>query len=112
MSRAREITVGRFPINFSGTANLQPNLAANLGIFNAIYALPTPVLGGQASIALMGLFGRVNTSLFGTLNGALQGPGGMLFPFSRSDSIATPYSGLAICFRNFRSDGTSAFTTS
>ena len=36
----------------------------------------------------MGLFGRVNTSVFGTLNGALQGPGGMLFPFSRSDSIS------------------------
>lgn len=40
VSRAREITVGRFPINFSGSANLQLNSAANLGIFNAIYALP------------------------------------------------------------------------
>ena len=64
VSRAREITVGRFPINFSGSANLQLNSAANLGIFNAIYTLPTPVLGGQAAIALMGLFGRVNTSLY------------------------------------------------
>ena len=43
VSRAREITVGRFPINFSGSANLQLNSAANLGIFNAIYTLPTPV---------------------------------------------------------------------
>src|SRR3954453_19413552 len=37
ISRAREITVGRFPINLSGTANLQLDSAANLGIFNAIY---------------------------------------------------------------------------
>src|SRR3954466_11811485 len=49
ISRAREITVGRFPINLSGTANLQLDSAANLGIFNAIYTLPTPVLGGQAA---------------------------------------------------------------
>ena len=88
VSRAREITIGRFPINLSGSVNLQLDLAADLGIFNAIYTLPTPVLGGQASIAMMGLFGRVGTSLSGTLNGALQGPGGMLFPFSRSDSIS------------------------
>ena len=88
ISRAREITVGRFPINFSGSANLQLDSAGDLGIFNAIYTLPTPVLGGQAAVGLMGSFGRVGTSLSGTLNGALQGPGGMLFPFSRSDSIS------------------------
>jgi len=87
VSRAREITVGKFPINLSGTANLQLDSAANLGIFNAVYALPTSVLGGQAAVGLMGLFGRVNTSITGTLNGALQGPGGMLFPFSRSDNF-------------------------
>lgn len=42
----------------------------------------------------MGLFGRVNTSVFGTLNGALQGPGGMLLPFSRSDSIGDAVFGI------------------
>src|SRR6478609_3236495 len=63
VSRAREITVGKFPINLSGTANLQLDSAANLGIFNAVYAFPTPVLGGQAAVGLMGLFGRVNTSI-------------------------------------------------
>ena len=54
VSRAREITVGKFPINFSGSANLQLDSAADLGIFNAIYTLPTPVLGGQAAVGLMG----------------------------------------------------------
>src|SRR5881394_3185433 len=66
VSRAREITLGRFPINFSGSANLQLDSAADLGIFNAIYALPTPVLGGQAAVGLMGLFGRNSTTLTGT----------------------------------------------
>jgi hypothetical protein len=87
VARAREVTIGRFPLNLSGSVNLQLNSAADLGFFTAIYALPTPVLGGQASVGMLGTFGRVNTSVFGTLNGALQGPGGMLVPFSRSDSI-------------------------
>ena len=94
IARAREITVGKFPISLSGSANLQLNSAANLGIFNAVYALPTPVLGGQAVIGMMGLFGGSSTAVNGSLNGVLQGPGGMLFPFSRSDSIADSVFGI------------------
>src|SRR6476469_10097516 len=44
VSRAREITVGKFPINLSGTANLQLDSAATISLFNAVYAFPTPVL--------------------------------------------------------------------
>ena len=94
VSRAREITVGRFPINFSGSANLQLDSGSKPRHIQRNLRAPTPVLGGQAAVGLMGLFGRVNTSVFGTLNGALQGPGGMLLPFSRSDSIGDAVFGI------------------
>src|SRR4051794_39552702 len=87
VSRAREITIGNFPINFSGSANLNLNAKADLGLLNAIYVFPTSVLGGQAAIGLMGIFGRTTASVAGTLTGAIQGPAGTLIPFARSDTF-------------------------
>ena len=58
------------------------------------YVLPTPVLGGQASFALLGAYGRVDTSLSAQLSGTLSGtattPAGPIsgsVAFSRSDTI-------------------------
>ena len=52
------------------------------------YVFATPVLGGQASVSLMGVYGVVGTSLAGTLSGVVPGPFGNNVPFARSDTIS------------------------
>ena len=51
------------------------------------YVFATPVLGGQASLALVASYGRVDSSLNGALAGNLATPFGNV-PFMRSDSIS------------------------
>jgi hypothetical protein len=93
VARAKEITIGKFPLGLSATVSAKVDAKVDLGIFAASYAFATPVLGGQASIGLMGLYGRNNTTLNGSLNGALTLPGGATIPFSRSDSFSDSLSG-------------------
>ena len=87
VSRAREITIGKIPVNLN--ANLSANLdaRADLGWALPNYTFATPVLGGQASVGVLGIYGRVSTSLAGTLSGTLATPFGT-FPFARSDNIS------------------------
>ncbi len=88
VARAREITIGRIPVNLS--ANVSANLnvpGADLGLFIPSYVFATPVLGGQASALLIASYGRVGTSLAATLAGSLGTPFGNI-PFMRSDSIS------------------------
>ena len=87
VARAREITIGRIPVNLN--ANLSANLdaRADLGWALPMYTFATPVFGGQATVGVLGLYGRVSTSLAGTLSGTLATPLGTI-PFSRSDSIS------------------------
>src|SRR5215468_7636704 len=56
VARAREFELGRIPANL--TANVSANLNANLDLTFLIgtYTFATPVLGGQASASLMGIF--------------------------------------------------------
>ena len=93
VARAREITIGKIPVNLS--ANLSANLdaRADLAIVNPTYVFATPFLGGQAAVGLMGIYGRTSTSLAGTLSGALTTPFGTI-PFLRSDSISDSVTGL------------------
>jgi hypothetical protein len=86
VARAREVELGRIPANL--TANLSANLNSNLdlGFLIGTYTFATPVLGGQASASLMGIYGSNSTSLAGLLTGTLTTPGGAT-PFSRFDSI-------------------------
>ena len=57
---ARERTLGNIPVNLNLSANPIANLSAraDLGLFALTYVLPTSVLGGQASFALLGAYGR------------------------------------------------------
>ncbi len=89
VSRAREFEIGRIPGNVSATLNANLNATGDLALINPTYVFATPVLGGQASVGMMGIVGRVGTSLSGTLTGsvALPPPFGTI-PFSRSDSIS------------------------
>ena len=89
VARAREFTLGRVPGNLTVNANLNLNINAtgNLGLVIPSYVFATPVLGGQASVSLMGAYGVVDTSLAGTLSGVVTGPLGNNIPFSRFDSF-------------------------
>jgi hypothetical protein len=100
VARAREITIGRIPVNLS--ANLSANLdaRADLAIVNPTYVFATPFLGGQAAVGLMGIYGRTSTSLAGTLTGALATPFGTV-PFLRSDSISDSVTGFGDLYPQF-----------
>jgi len=93
---ARERTLGNIPVNLNLSANLNASLTsrADLDFFTLNYVFKTPVLGGQASFALLGTYGRVDTSLGTQLSGTLSGtamtaagPISGSSSFSRSDTI-------------------------
>jgi hypothetical protein len=67
---------------------LSVNATGNLGFVIPTYVFETPVLGGQASVSLIGAYGVVGTSLAGTLSGVITGPFGNSVPFARSDTIS------------------------
>ncbi|HEY7245111.1 MAG TPA: transporter [Xanthobacteraceae bacterium] len=91
---ARERTLGSIPINVMLSAGLNANVNAqgDLGLAVLSYVSPTPILGGQASFSLLGLYGRMSTSLAAQLSGTVSASVGGApigsIPFSRSDSIS------------------------
>lgn len=84
---ARQVTRGNITANFSG--NLNANLNANADVVMAIpsYVFATPVLGGQAAMALVVPMGRNNVSVDATLNAAI-GPFGFSLSGGREDSVS------------------------
>ncbi|WP_246789755.1 transporter [Bradyrhizobium sp. CCBAU 51765] len=92
VARAREIQIGRIPANLTATLNANLNASVDLGLLNATYVFATPVLGGQASATLMGIYGANTTTLNGLVTGTLATPLGSI-PFSRSDSISDSVTG-------------------
>jgi len=87
VARASEITIGRIPANLNVNVNANVNANVDLGLVAGTYTFATPVLGGQASASLLGVYGSNSTSLAGSLVGTVTGPGGGVLPFSRFDSI-------------------------
>jgi len=87
VGRAREITIGNIPVTATGNVSANLNSNIDLALFIPTYAFATPFFGGQAAISLLGIYGGVNTSLTGTLSGALTSPAGPI-SFSRSPSIS------------------------
>ena len=85
VSRAREFRVGRVPVGADVNANLHLDADGELGLVIPSYVFATPILGGQAAVSLMGIYGRSGTSIAGTLDGVLTTPGGPI-PFTRSGS--------------------------
>lgn len=100
VTRAREITIGRIPANLTATLNANLRADADLGLFNASYAFATPVLGGQASISLMSIYGQNTASLSGLLTGSLATPLGTV-PFSRFDAISDSVTGFGDLYPQF-----------
>jgi hypothetical protein len=85
---ARQVTRGRITANFTG--NLDINLAARADLVLAVpsYTFATPVLGGQAQIALAVPYGRTRGQVDATLTGSLGlgGPGFSIGGFA-SDTV-------------------------
>jgi hypothetical protein len=92
VARAREFEIGRIPVNVTANVNASLNAKANLGLVMPTYTFATPVLGGQLSVGAIGIYGGVDTSLTGTVTGALTTPLGTL-PFSRFDTISDSVTG-------------------
>ncbi|MDA9431061.1 SphA family protein [Bradyrhizobium sp. CCBAU 51627] len=93
VARAREIQIGRIPANLTATVSANVNANVDLGLLNATYVFATPVLGGQASASLIGIYGANTTSLNGSVTGTLALPGGGSIPFARADSISDSITG-------------------
>jgi hypothetical protein len=87
VSLAREFEIRRIPANLTASLSASLNGTGDLGFLIPSYVFGTPVLGGQAAVALVGAYGRVNTSLTGTLSGMLATPLGSV-AFMRSDSFS------------------------
>src|SRR5262245_4232299 len=92
VARAREIRIGRIPVNLTANLNASLDARADLGIVMPLYTFATPVFGGQLTVGAIGLYGRESTSLAGSVTGALATPLGTL-PFSRFDTISDSVSG-------------------
>jgi hypothetical protein len=101
VARAREIEVGKFPVSLMGSVNLNLRATVDIQAFIPSYAFATPVLGGQATVGLMALYGGNRTSVTGTLNGTVTGPGGTVIPFMRSDSITDSVTGFGDLYPQF-----------
>src|SRR5262245_54297218 len=74
VARAREITVGKIPVTLNANLSATLDARADLGWAMPLYTFATPVLGGQATVGVLGLYGCVRTSLAGTLAGTLATP--------------------------------------
>jgi hypothetical protein len=101
VASARSFTLNRVPVNGTVNANLNLNINAtgNLGLVIPSYVFATPVLGGQASVSLLGYYGVVGTSLAGTLSGVVTAPPFGSTPFARSDTVSNRRGALGIWSR-------------
>lgn len=99
---SREIELGRIPANLNATVNANVNANLNLGFMNATYVFATPVLGAQASASLLAVYGSNSTTLAGSVTGALTGPGGGVFPFSRFDDLTSSIVGFGDLYPMFQ----------
>jgi hypothetical protein len=84
---ARQVSRGQITANFNASLNASLNADADLGFAIPTYVFATPVLGGQATVALVVPFGRNTVSVDATVTGAL-GPLGFTVSGGRTDSVS------------------------
>src|SRR5499427_3338743 len=92
VATAREFETGRIPVTLAASVNASLNAKADLGLALPTYTFATPVFGGQLTVGAIGIYGRTDTSLTGSVTGALATPLGTL-PFSRFDTISDSVDG-------------------
>jgi hypothetical protein len=83
---AHQVSRGRLTTNLTGSLNANLDADADLGFIIPTYVFATPVLGGQAAVALVVPAGRNKVSADATLTGAL-GPFGFTRSAGRTDSV-------------------------
>jgi hypothetical protein len=81
---ARQVPVGRLTVPFTGNIAGNLNADADIGMAIPQYTFATPVLGGQAVVAMVVPVGHNRTSVDATLTGA-AGPLGFSVSGSRTD---------------------------
>jgi hypothetical protein len=71
VAAAREVTIGK--LNATVNANLNVNLDARADLVAVApsYVFATPVLGGQLGVSVMGVYGRPDASINGTLTASV-----------------------------------------
>ena len=70
VARAREFEIGRLPVTATATASASVNARADMAFALPTYTFATPVLGGQLTLGAVGIYGRVDTSLAGSVTGS------------------------------------------
>jgi hypothetical protein len=86
---AREFQIGRVPLGLNANLTANVNATGDLGFVLPTYTFKTPMMGAQVTVGMLTAYGRVSTSLAGTLAGTITGPAGGVVPFGpRSDSIS------------------------
>src|ERR671935_790806 len=58
VAKAREITIGRIPANLNANLRASLNSTADLALALPTYTFAAPVFGGQATIGVLGIYGR------------------------------------------------------
>lgn len=84
---ARDLSINGVPANFTGKISGSVRANIDVGLMSATYVFATPILGGQASVSLMGFPGYNHTSLSGKLKGVLTLPGGAI-PISQTFNLS------------------------
>src|SRR5262249_49982205 len=74
VAAAREFETGRISLNLTANVNASLNAKADLGLVMPTYTFATPVFGGQLTVGAIGIYGGVDTSLAGSVTGALVTP--------------------------------------
>ena len=82
---AKQVSRGRLTANFNANLNLNLNADADLGFFIPQYTFATPFLGGQATALVIATYGRLSTTVDGTLTASL-GPFGVTVGGGRTDT--------------------------
>jgi hypothetical protein len=92
VARAREFETGRIALGATANVSATLDARADLALALPTYTFATPVFGGQLTVGAIGIYGGVNTSLAGSVTGALATPLGTI-PFSRFDTISDSVTG-------------------
>src|ERR1043166_1300514 len=100
---ARQVHSGHILVNFTGNLNIGIQGKADLYLAAPTYTFASPVLGGQAQVALAIPYGRVKATVDATLTGTFGGPG-FTIGGSRTDEI-TGFGDLAPMFNLRWNDG-------
>ena len=72
---ARQVHRGNLQVPFTGNLNITLKAPPDVQFFIPNYTFATPVLGGQATFWLAGVYGRSEATVSGTLTGTAGGPG-------------------------------------